>query len=119
MRKTLAILGTGVVVGAVAYAVWHKMNKVNPKSENNPKHKMDDTDSTKSAPAATNSVSAEEDVDVVKNAVAQNVAIRHEEAAQIMKDAVDVICKRSEVSDDEMKELEQISDELDDLLREE
>ena len=35
-----------------------------------------------------------------------------------MKDAVDIIYKRSEVAEDENKELEQISNELDDLLRE-
>ena len=38
---------------------------------------------------------------------------RHEEAAQIMKDTVDIICKNSEVSENEGNELEQISSELD------
>ena len=47
------------------------------------------------------------------------IAQRHQEAASVMKDAVDIINKRSEVSEDENHELEQISDELDELLREE
>ena len=36
-----------------------------------------------------------------------------------MKDAVEIIYKRSELSEDENRDLEQISDELDELLREE
>ena len=42
---------------------------------------------------------------------------RHEEASSIMKEAVDIICSRSEISEDENRDLDQISDELDELLR--
>lgn len=119
MRKTLAILGTGIVVGAIAYAVWYKMNKANQTVENDFESKKDNTDSAEFNPAVVNNVATEDDVDTIKSTVVQNMAARHEEAAQIMKDAVDIICKRSELSNDEMKELEQISDELDDLLNEE
>lgn len=119
MKKTLAILGTGIVVGAVAYAVWYKMNKSNQTVENDFESKKANTDSAAFTPAVVNSVATEDDVDTIKSTIAQNMAARHEEAAQIVKDAVDIICKRSEVSNDEMKALEQISDELDDLLSEE
>ena len=47
------------------------------------------------------------------------MSARHEEASKIMKDAVEIIYKRSELSEDENRDLEQISDELDELLREE
>ena len=119
MKKTLAILGAGIVVGAIAYAVWHKMNKACQTAENDFQNKKDNTDSEAFTPVVVNNVATEEDIDAIKSTVAQNMAARHEEAAQIMKDAVDIICKRSEVSGDETKELEQISDELDELLSEE
>jgi len=44
---------------------------------------------------------------------------KHEDASKVMKDAVEIICKRSEVSEDENHKSEQISNELDKLLREE
>lgn len=115
MKKTLAILGAGIIVGAVAYAVWYKINKANQTVESD----CEDKKGTTSTPNVMNNVAIADDVDAVKSAVAQNMAARHEEAAQIMKDAVDIICKRSEVSDDETKELDQISNELDNLIGEE
>jgi len=119
MKRTLAILGAGVVIGAVAYAVWYKMNKANQTVVNDFESKKDNPNSAAFTPSVANNVATEDDIDIIKSTVAQNMAARHEEAAQIMKDAVDIICKRSEVSNDEMKELEQISGELDDLLSEE
>ena len=38
---------------------------------------------------------------------------------KIMEDAVEIICKRSKVTENENRDLEQISDELDELLSEE
>lgn len=115
MKKTLAILGAGIIVGAVVYAVWYKINRANQTVESD----CEDKKGTTFTPNVMNNVAIADDVDAVKSAVAQNMAARHEEAAQIMKDAVDIICKRSEVSDDETKELDQISNELDNLIGEE
>lgn len=119
MKKTLVILGAGIVVGAVTYAVWYKTNKANQTVESDCEDKKDNTISATFTPNVMNNFAAADDVDAVKSAVAQNMVARHEEAAQIMKDAVDIICKRSEVSHDETKELEQISNELDGLIGEE
>ncbi len=119
MKKTLTFLGAGIVIGAVAYAVWHKMNKGNQSVENDFESKNNNSDSATFTPTTVNNVATEYDIDVIKSTVDQNMATRHEEAAQIIKDAVDVICKRSEVDEDENKELEQISNELDTLLEEE
>ena len=94
MKKTLAILGAGIVVGAIAYAVWHKMNKACQTAENDFQNKKDNTDSEAFTPVVVNNVATEDDIDAIKSTVAQNMAARHEEAAQIMKDAVDIICKR-------------------------
>lgn len=119
MKKNLAILGAGIVVGAVAYAVWYKINKANQTVESDCEDKNGNTLSATFTPNVMNYVTTADDVDAVKSAVAQNMAARHEEAARIMKDAVGIICKRSEVSYDETKELEQISNELDNLIGEE
>lgn len=119
MKKTLAILGAGIVVGAVAYAVWYKINKSDKTLKCDFENQKDNTDTASATPMVVNNIVTEDDVETIKSSVAQNMADRHEEAAQIMKDAVDIICKRSEVSDDETIELEQISNELDELLSEE
>lgn len=118
MKKTLAILGIGVAVSAVAYAIWHKVNKEDKTVAGGFESKNDNFCSEESIPVVVDKRTVEDDVDAVKSAVVSNMATRHDEAAQIMKDAVDIICKRSEVAEDDNKELEQISSELDDLLSE-
>lgn len=118
MRKTLAILGIGVAVGAVAYIVWNKIRKEDNVVEGGFEDKSDNYYFEDSVSVVVDKTTVEDDVDAVKSAVVSDMAARHEEAAQIMKDAVDIIYKRSEVSENENKELEQVSDELDDLLRE-
>lgn len=118
MKKVLAILGAGIVVGTVAYTVWKKLYTEGKTDTNNFENKNDNINSDESVPAVVNKTTVEDDVDVVKNTAVHNMAARHEEAAQVMKDAVDIICKRSKVAEDESEELEQISRELDDLLSE-
>ena len=112
MRKIWTIIGLGVAVGIAAYVIWEKTSMENnvPSEKNvvaeDPKHE-------------TNTPVGEENIDEKRNTVADSITARHVEAAQIMKDAVDVICKRSEVSEDETAELDRISRELDNLLNEE
>lgn len=118
MKKTLAILGAGIVVGAVAYAIWHKLNKEDKTIASDFESKNDNIQSEETVPRVINKTTVEDDFTAVKNTVVSSITARHEEAAQIMKDAVDIIYKRSEVAKDENKELEQISNELDDLLDE-
>lgn len=117
MKKTLFVLGTVIVVGAVGCAVWYKINKANQTVERDCENKKDNNNSATLTTVIDN-VAIKDEIEAVKSAVTQNMVARHKETAQIMKDAVDIICKRSEVSDDETKKLEQISSELDDLLKE-
>ncbi len=118
MKKNLAIFGAGIVVGAVAYAVWYKLRKKENIASGDFEYKDDNHTTDPTVPETVSKTSVEDDVDAMKNEVTHNMVARHEDAAQIMKDTVDIICKRSEVSEDENKELEQISSELDDLLSE-
>ena len=112
MRKIWTIIGLGVAVGMAAYAIWEKSSKTTnvPREENvvteEPRHE-------------TNTSTGEKNINEERNTVADSMTVRHMEAAQIMKDAVDVICKRSEVSENETEELDRISKELDNLLNEE
>ena len=118
IKKTLAILGVGVAVGAVVYALWHRSHKEDKAAEGGCEGKSNDYHFEDSVSVVIDKATVGDDVDAVKSAGASDMAARHEETSQIMKDAVDIIYKRSEVAEDENKELEQISNELDDLLRE-
>lgn len=118
IKKTLAILGVGVAVGAVVYALWHRSHKEDKVVEGGYEGKSDNYHFEDSVSVVVDKTTVEDDVDAVKSAVVSDVAARHKAASQIMKDAVDIIYKRSEVAEDENKELEQISNELDGLLRE-
>lgn len=117
MKKILIIIGMSVIAGAVAYALLHEKDEKNNTVGDKRKKESQQVDLATDSAVSDKSADVS-DIDSMREAVASSVAERHEEAAQIMKDAVDIICKRSEVNDDETKELEQISSELDDLLDE-
>lgn len=117
MKKILAILGAGVVAGAAVFVLWNKLYKNNIDStESVFDDETSDANSTEAVPTTIAPVYTS--MDAAKNIAVHNVSARHEEAAKIMKDAVDIICKRSEVLEDESNDLEQISNGLDDLLNE-
>lgn len=111
MKRTFAILGVGFVAGAVAFAIWHKKQRVDTSTTSNSENE--------NAGSEIINKSSVNDADLAKHSAASIMTDRHEEAAQIMKEAVDIICRNSEVSEDAGKELEQISAELDELLSEE
>ena len=116
MKKTLLILGIGAVVGVVTYAVWQSMKKQKPTV-------VVSTEKNEDVPAAVPvAVPARDvpvvDVDFARKAAEDSITERHEEAAQIIKDAVEVICKQSASTDNELEELDQIASGLDDLLKE-
>ncbi|MBO7217807.1 MAG: hypothetical protein J6V50_03820 [Clostridia bacterium] len=115
MKKTLFILGAGVVAGAVAYAVWREKQK--DENKNFERKKECAKPMMYNPPSKKNGV--EEEFLQTKNLAAINIAERHEQAAQIMQDTIDIICNKKDNSMDEIKELEQISNGLDDLLKKE
>lgn len=117
MKKIWAIIGLGVAVGAAAYVIWEKAAKVKNDAENTPDEKVTQTSKENTVqPVAADGVDG---TDEARNMAANSMSERHEEAAQIMRDAVDMIYRRSEVSEDETAELDRISRELDNLLNEE
>ncbi|PEP14025.1 hypothetical protein [Bacillus wiedmannii] len=118
MKNALGIIGIGLIAGAVVYILLNK-TKVNIVTASK-------KDSVNVSPDNSVSIINQNDFhndsaefDNVKSSTISTMSARHEEALKIMKDAVETICKRSEVSEDENLELEQISDELDELLSEE
>ena len=117
MKKTLIILGIGAVVGAVTYAVWQGMKKQKPVVAVNIEKKSEDVPTVVPATTSTQDVPVD-DVDLARKTAENSITERHEEAAQIIKDAVEVICKQSASSDNELEELDQIASGLDDLLKE-
>lgn len=111
MKKWLGILGFGAIAGALVYFFLNKkenvdFDKTEAKKDNNAANERDDNTDVELEFVST------------KNGNIKEMSERHEDAAQVMKDAVDIICKRSEVAEDENNDLEQISEELDELLKE-
>ena len=122
MKKIFGIIGIGLVAGAIAYVIWDKTKNVKKAESSVAPDKEEYSDAVtekKVVNVAKEKAEAEEEFVVEKCVVADEITARHEEAAKIMKEAGDIICQRSEITEDENTELEQISDELDELLNEE
>lgn len=121
MKKMLGIIGIGLIAGATVYVRLSKMKKtkdnINIRLEKNPGAVS--SDSTVSIINQNDIHSERDEFEDVKASTIGSMSARHEEAASIMKDAVDIICKRSEISEDENRDLDQLSVELDELLSEE
>lgn len=121
MKKTLGIIGIGLIAGAVVYVLLNKTKK--PKDDVTAAHKKDSDDissgNSVSIINSNNVYGGSDEFDNVKSSTISTMSTRHEEASKIMKNAVEIICKRSEISENENRDLEQISDELDELLGEE
>ena len=113
MKRYLAAIGVGFLAGVVVYAIWTKTQK-----EKEARQKVQATPTEDRTDFVTSPSEAETTVEFVAQNAAATITNRHEEATQIMKDAVEIICQRSAVSEDEADELDQISDELDALFKE-
>lgn len=116
MKKTLLILTIGAVVGAVTYAVWQSVKKQKSMVVVSTEKKNEDVPAVARVSAPIHV--PVNDVEFARKAAEESITERHEEAAQIIKDAVEVICRQSASTDNELKELDQIASGLDDLLRE-
>ncbi|MFR6663123.1 hypothetical protein [Phascolarctobacterium faecium] len=109
MKKLLALFGI-ISVAAYVYIVEHKARR---KNEN------DKTASSADIAEIVPSGQEEVHTNTVKAAVLQSIAARHKEAAKIASEAVDTIYAHSNTSDDENQTLDTVSEQLDDLLKEE
>lgn len=115
MNRIVEILAIGLILGTVICIARNKKKDVS--------HSHSENDLLHQAPAQTDVVQTrsirdeqDEQFRSFKGATIETMANRHEEAAHEMKDTVAVIQRRSAVSDDELKDLNHLSDELDILL---
>lgn len=116
MKKLLGIIGIGLVAG-LSFSFF--LNKKEKKKNNINTH-LDDfsQDNTVSIFKQNDNHVDNNGFEYVKASSIGNMYTRHEEASKIMKEAVDIICSRTEIFEDENSDLNKISDELDELLRE-
>lgn len=121
MKKTLGTIGIGLIAGAVVYVLLNKTKKPKDDATAAPKKDSADISSGNSVSIINpnNAYGGSDEFGNVKSSTISTMFTRHEEASKIMKDAVEIICKRSEISKNENRDLKQISDELDELLGEE
>ena len=117
MKKVLGIIGIGLIAGAAVYLLLNKREK----AKNNINTCPEDfsSDNTVSIINQNDTHAENAGFQDVKASAVGTMYTRHEEASNIMKEAVDIICSRSEISEDENRDLDQLSDELDELLSEE
>lgn len=121
MKKVLEIIGIGLIAGAAVYVLLNKTE--NTKNNSNPRPEKTPEDfssySTMSIIYRNDAHGENAGFEDVKASAVGTMYTRHEEASNIMKEAVDIISSRSEISADENRDLDQLSDELDELLSEE
>lgn len=118
MKKTLMMLGIGVAAGVVAYAICKRAQNGKNSLEAFDEMRTDENLVTPES-VTVNNISVEEEMESTGSMTMEKMKDRHDEAVQIMEESARIICKRSEVSENEMEDLEELSKELDNLLGEE
>ena len=110
-----------LIVGATVYGLLNKTEKTKNNINTRPENAPEDFSSNNTVPRINRNDTHGENAmfEDVKASAVGTMYIRHEEASNIMKEAVNTICSRLEISEDDNRDLDQISDELDELLREE
>ena len=119
MKKKLEIIGVGLIAGSVVYVLWNKIHKNKKVRMTIPKKETNDIKIENSVSVVNNNVYGDDKFNNFKSSSLNAISTRHEEASKVMKDAFEIICKRSKVSNDDNRELEQNTDKLDELLSEE
>lgn len=116
MKKVLGIIGIGLVASAAFSFMFNKKEK----KKNNINTHLDDfsSDNTVSIIDQNDTYVKNTRFEDVKASAIGNIYTRHKEASNIMKEAIDSICSITEISENENRDLDKISDELDELLRE-
>lgn len=114
MKKMYGFIGISLGVFLVSYVIWKK-------SKNEAKDHFDEDENFKKEndrDSIIDNSEVEREMVITKATSVDSIVLRHQEAAKVMKDAVDIICKRNEIDEDENKKMEQVSKELDELLEE-
>lgn len=119
MKKVLGIIG--LIAGVAIYVLLNKKEKKKNNICIRPEKTPDDfsLDNAVSISKRNNTDGVNATFEDVKVSAVETMYNRHQDASNIMKEAVDIICSRSEISADENRDLDQLSDELDKLLSEE
>lgn len=121
MKKVLGIIGIGLIAGAVVYVLLNKTEKTKNNINIHPEKTPEDfsSDNTVLINNRNDAHGDNDGFEDVKASSVETMHTRHEEASNIMRESVDIIYSRSEISADENRDLEKLSDELDELLSEE
>lgn len=121
MKKMFYIVGTGLVVGAVATAFYLLNNKKTKECETKHNYKDDDGQSVPEDKESLTEVAITQDEPIyeeVKSSAIGNMYFRHESAATIMSDSIDTIRANISVSENTNNEIDEISAELDKMISE-
>lgn len=120
MKKVLGIIGAGLLAGAVAYIILNKTNELTAGTVTKFEKDSEDTSTDSYSTTIIKGDVHNDDTEYsdIKENFVDTVSERHKQASKIIKDAVETIYTRSEVYEDDSRELERISDELDELLKE-
>ena len=117
MKKVLGIIGIGVLGGVVIYELLNKKENKKKYTESY----SDNVSKEKNIAIITQEdIKFEnEDLEEFKTSVAESIYIRHEDALKNIKETVEKIYQSTEIYEDNKNDLNQISDQLDELIREE
>ena len=118
MTKVLGIIGIGLVAGSVIYVLLNKKEKTRKNINTQQEEVAEDFSSNNTVSIINRNHTHCENAEF-EDIKASAVYTRHEEATNIIKENVDIILSRTKISEDDNHDLDQISDELDELLREE
>lgn len=116
MKKGLIVLGIGLIAGSLISLLINK--KEIKKNKNKVYVKNSSSDNLICATSQNDQHIENENLEDIKSSVIETMYTRHKEASDIMKESIDIICNRTQVLGDEHDDLEKISNELDELLRE-
>ncbi|MBM6859335.1 hypothetical protein H9X78_02325 [Clostridium saudiense] len=121
MTKVLGIIGIGLVAGSVIYVLLNKKEKTRKNINTQQEEVAEDFSSNNTVSIINRNHTHCENAEFedIKASAVGNIYTRHEEATNIIKENVDIILSRTKISEDDNHDLDQISDELDELLREE
>lgn len=122
MKKVLYVVGAGLVIGGAVIVIFLLNNKKKEQGhdEDSDCKEQDRKQSPVEDVSLAEVVSAQEETkyDDVKSSAIGNMYSRHEEAATIIKDSVDTIRENVKVSADSNNEIDEVSAELDRMLKE-
>lgn len=120
MKKTLCIMGIGVIIGGAAMAIYLLSSKKKEYNENIECKESEKKQSPVENMPLTKSVTTQEESMYanIKSSAIGSMYSRHEDAATIMSDSVEAIRINTKVSTDINNEIDEVSNELDKMLRE-